>query len=82
MTAIHFFSLKKKLFLTVLGLCCCARAFSSAESRGYSLGAVRRLLIAMFLFLWSTGSVVVMHGLSCPGHVGSSLTRDGTIARK
>ena len=28
--------------------------------------------------LQSTGSLVVVHGLSFPGHVGSSQARDGT----
>ena len=35
------------LFLTALGLCCFAWAFSSSESRGYSLVGVRGLLIAL-----------------------------------
>ena len=35
------------LLLTALGLCCFARAFSSSESRGYSLVGACRLLIAV-----------------------------------
>ena len=33
------------LFLAVLGLCCCARAFSSCGEQGLLFVAVRRLLI-------------------------------------
>ena len=35
------------LFLAVLGLCCCARAFSSCGERGLLFVVVRRLLIAV-----------------------------------
>ena len=35
------------LLLATLGLCCCARAFSSCGERGLLFVAVRRLLIAM-----------------------------------
>ena len=38
------------LFLAVLGLCCCADFSLVAAIRGYSLVAVRRLLIAMVSF--------------------------------
>ena len=44
------------LFLTELGLGCCARAFSSCGERGLLFVAVRRLLIAV-------ASLVVEHGL-------------------
>ena len=50
----HCFFLRfAHLFLAVLGLClcCCVRASSSCESRGYSLAVVLG-----FLLLWSTGS--------------------------
>ena len=47
----HFF-----LLLAVLGLCCCARAFSSCSERGLLFVAVRRLLIAV-------ASLVAEHGL-------------------
>ena len=73
------------MFLAALDLHCCT---------GYSLVAVHGLLIAAASLaqalkcmgsavlapgLWSTGSVVVMHGLGCsPRHVGFSQTRDGT----
>ena len=44
------------LFLAALGLCCCARAFSSCGERGLLFLVVRRLLIAV-------ASPVVEHGL-------------------
>ena len=44
------------LFLAVLGLRCCTRAFSCCEERGLLFDAVRGLLIAV-------ASLVVEHGL-------------------
>ena len=44
------------LFLAVLGLRCCAQAFSSCGERGLLFVAVRRLLIAV-------ASLVAEHGL-------------------
>ena len=44
------------LFLTVLGLCCCVSFSLDAESRGYSLAAVCRLLTV-------AASLVEEHGL-------------------
>ena len=44
------------LFLAVLGLCCCAWAFSSCGERGLLFFAVRGLLIAV-------ASLVAEHGL-------------------
>ena len=44
------------LFLAVLGLHCCAQAFSSCGERGLLFFAVRRLLIAV-------ASLIVEHGL-------------------
>ena len=44
------------LFLAVLGLCCCTRAFSSCRERGLLFIAVRGLLIAV-------ASLVEEHGL-------------------
>ena len=44
------------LFLTALGLRCCARAFSSSGERGLFFVAVRGLLIAV-------ASLVAEHGL-------------------
>ena len=44
------------LFLAVLGLCCCAQAFSSCSEQGLLFVAVRGLLIAV-------ASLVVEHGL-------------------
>ena len=35
------------LFLAVLGLCCCARAFSSCGERGLLFVVVHRLLVAV-----------------------------------
>ena len=43
------------LFLAVLGLCCCAWAFSSCSERGLLFIAVRGLLIAV-------ASLAVEHG--------------------
>ena len=62
------------LFLAALGLCCCARAFSSCGERashcsGFSCCRARALgtrasgVVARGL--WSAGSEVVVHGLSC-----------------
>ena len=44
------------LFMAVLGLRCCARAFSSCGEQGLLLVAVRGLLVAV-------ASLVVEHGL-------------------
>ena len=44
------------LFLAVLGLCCCARAFSSCGEQGLLFVAVHRLLIVV-------ASLVAEHGL-------------------
>ena len=44
------------LYLAALGLCCCARAFSSCSERGLLFVAVRGLLIAV-------ASLVAEHGL-------------------
>ena len=44
------------LFLAALGLCCCARAFSSYGERGLLFVVVRGLLIAVV-------SLVAEHGL-------------------
>ena len=44
------------LFLRVLGLCCCARAFSSCGEQGLLFVAVRGLLIVV-------ASLVAEHGL-------------------
>ena len=61
------------LFLAVLGLHCCARAFSGCGERGLLFVAVRGLLVAVAslvaehgaLGMWA--SVVVAHGLSSCG---------------
>ena len=44
------------LFLVALGLCCCARAFSSCGKQGLLFVVVRRLLTAV-------ASLVAEHGL-------------------
>ena len=44
------------LFLATLGLCCCARAFSSCGERGLLFGEVHWLLTAV-------ASLVAKHGL-------------------
>ena len=71
------------LFLAVLGLRCCARAFSSCGEWGLLFVAVRGLLIAVSLVavaehrlqvhglqqLWHVGSVVVVRGHQGSGSV-------------
>ena len=64
-------------FLAMLGLCCCALAFSSSITWGLLSSHVLRLLISVASLvvkngLWSVGSVVVVHGLSCPVACGIS----------
>ena len=44
------------LFLAVLGICCCAQAFSSCGEQGLLFGAVCGLLTAM-------ASLIAEHGL-------------------
>ena len=44
------------LFLAVLGLCCCAHAFSSCGERGYSSLRCAGFSLLWSLSLWSTGS--------------------------
>ena len=60
------------LFLTALGLCCCARAFSSCGEQGLLSVAVRGSVIAVASLvaeqaaLGTQASVVAAHGLrSC-----------------
>ena len=58
------------LFLAALGLHCCAWAFCSCSERGLLFVAVHGLLTAVASLvaehrLYSEGSVVVVHGLSC-----------------
>ena len=48
------------LFLAVLGLCCCARAFSSCSERGLLFVAVSGLLIV-------EAPLVAEHGLQARG---------------
>ena len=47
---------KKDLFLTVLGLCCYTRAFSSCGERGLLSAAAQALLVV-------AASLIVEHGL-------------------
>ena len=55
----------------MLGLCCCARAFSSCGKQGLPFDTVRGLLtvvpslVAEHGALGARASVVVAHGLSC-----------------
>ena len=63
------------LFLAALGLRCCAQAFSSCGERGLPFIVVHRLLIVVASLvaqhgLYSAGSVVVVHGLSCSAACG------------
>ena len=44
---LFFINLFIYLFMAVLGLCCCAQAFSGCGERGLLFVAVRRLLIAV-----------------------------------
>ena len=66
MSMVYFFILKHllyffiSLFLAALGLCCCARAFSSCGEWGRLFTVVRGLLIAV-------SSLVVEHGLQACG---------------
>ena len=53
------------LFLVVLGLCCFARAFSRCGEWGYFSLWCMGFSLWWLLLLWSTGSVVVAHRLSC-----------------
>ena len=68
------------LFLAALGLCCCARAFSSCREQGYcslrcAVFSLRWLLLLAehglqvrgLQQLWHTGSVVVACGLQSAG---------------
>ena len=62
------------LFLVVLGLCCCMRAFSSFSKRRVPFVAIM-VFSLWWLFLWSTGfrwvgSVVVAHELCSPEACG------------
>ena len=67
----------------MVGLCCCAQAFSSCSEQGLFFVTLSRFLIAVASHvvsteastvaacrLWSAGSVVVVHGLSCPAACG------------
>ena len=78
------------LILAVLGLCCCAWAFSSCGERVLLCAAESSLLIAVaslvaeyrfwvhgLLQLYSTGSVKWHTGLVTPWHVGSFLPGSG-----
>ena len=63
------------LFLAVLGLRFCARAFSSCGERGHSSLQCAGLSLSWPLLLWSTGSrragsVAVAHGPSCSAACG------------
>ena len=82
--------LKKKIIylfynyvLPVLGLCCCAWAFSSYSESGYSSLSCAGFAWQWLLLLLSMGSRVKLQQLwllafIAPQHVGSSQTRDRT----
>ena len=65
------------LFLTALGFHCCTWAFSSCQEHGATLSTVHALHCCGFSFaehpasavaahrFWSSGSVVMMHRVSC-----------------
>ena len=87
---LHSF-LKINLFLAVLGLCCCTRAFPAFGGRGWSLAAAQGLLTevaplaAELRFCGAQALLVVATGLSSVGSVvvhinlrtvGSSQTGD------
>ena len=68
----NFFIYCIYLFLAVLGLCCCSRAFSSCGERGLLFIAVHGLLIAVVSLaaehgLWSCGSQALERRLSSCG---------------
>ena len=67
------------LFLAVLGLCCCAQAFSSCDERGLLFVVVRGLLIGWFLLLQSTGSRRA--GFSSCGAQATELWHTGSRAQ-
>ena len=79
--SLPLFLKKIYLFLAVLGLCCCTRAFSSCGERGLRFVVVWGLLIAVASLvehglqacglqqLWHAGSVVVARGLQNTGSV-------------
>ena len=65
----------------MLGLCCCAQAFSSSGEWGLLFVAVRGLLIAVASLvaaraLGARASVVVAHGLSCSQACGIFLDQE------
>ena len=69
---LFFISIFFNLFLAALGLCCCARAFSSCSEWGLLFFAVHGLLIAVAsrCRAWALGSrasVVVARGVSSCG---------------
>ena len=66
------------LFLTVLGLCGCAWAFSSCGEQGLLFVVVRGHLLLQGMGSRVLGSVVKYTGLVAPSCVGSSQTRDQT----
>ena len=72
---IYYINLFIYLFMAVLGLRCCARAFSSCGKWGLLFIAVRGLLIVVASrcrarALCAQASVVVAHGLSCSAACG------------
>ena len=72
------------LFLAALGLHCCVRTFSNCDVGWYSLVAGRGFLtelaslVAEHRLQAHRALVVVVLGLGCSRHVGSSQSRDQT----
>ena len=85
MPCFQFLRLFLYLFLSVLGLCCCADFSLVAASKDCSLAVVRGLLVAAISLvaeheLWSTGSVAAVHRFSCSVACGIFRTRDQTLS--
>ena len=67
-----------RVFLAVLGLCCCTQAFSSVERQGYSLLWCLGFSLWWPLLLHSAGSGSAGFSSCSTQHMGSFWTRDRT----
>ena len=79
----YFLFIYRKCFLAALGFHCCESFSLVVASRGYSLVAVHRFLVAMASLILVGGSrmqaqELLYLGLVAPRHVGSFWTRDRT----